>query len=75
MSAFNLWLLCNLAKIRYDRMLDDLERGVDRTQDKVSDGMRKLRKFLRDSEEKGSGWCIIILIIVLMALLLAVILV
>lgn len=56
-------------------MLDDLERNVDRTDDKVSDGMRRLRKFLRDSEEKGSGWCIVILMIVLMCLLLAVILV
>ncbi|KAG2008751.1 hypothetical protein CC2G_014145 [Coprinopsis cinerea AmutBmut pab1-1] len=59
----------------HNEMLDDLEQNVDRTQDKVSDGMRRLRKFLRDSEEKGSGWCIIFLIIVLMALLLAVILV
>lgn len=58
----------------HNEMLDDLERGTDRTQDKVSDGMRKLRKFIRDSEEKGSGWCIIFLIIVLAALLLAVIL-
>ncbi|TEB20621.1 snare protein TLG1/Syntaxin [Coprinellus micaceus] len=59
----------------HNEMLDDLERNVDRTDDKVSDGMRRLRKFLRDSEEKGSGWCIVILMVVLMALLLAVILV
>ncbi|TFK26619.1 hypothetical protein FA15DRAFT_667318 [Coprinopsis marcescibilis] len=58
----------------HNEMLDDLEQNVDRTGDKVNDGMRRLRKFLRDSEEKGSGWCIIILIIVLAALLLAVIL-
>ncbi|KAJ3543949.1 hypothetical protein NMY22_g2956 [Coprinellus aureogranulatus] len=59
----------------HNEMLDDLERNVDKTDDKVSDGMRRLRKFLRDSEEKGSGWCIVFLMIVLMCLLLAVILV
>lgn len=59
----------------HNEMLDDLENNVDRTDGKVSDGMRRLRKFLRDSEEKGSGWCIVILMVVLMALLLAVILV
>ncbi|RXW22035.1 hypothetical protein EST38_g3811 [Candolleomyces aberdarensis] len=59
----------------HNEMLDDLERNVDQTDSKVNDGMRRLRKFLRDSEEKGSGWCIVILMIVLMALLLAVILV
>jgi hypothetical protein len=57
------------------RMLDDLEQNVDKTDTKLSDAMRRLRKFLRDSEEKGSGWCIVILMLVLMALLLAVILV
>lgn len=56
-------------------MLDDLEQNVDKTDTKLSDAMRRLRKFLRDSEEKGSGWCIAILMLVLMALLLAVILV
>ena len=56
-------------------MLTDLEHGVDRTDSKLSDGLRRMRKFLRDSEEKGSGWCIVILMVVLMALLLAVILV
>ncbi|KAJ2925431.1 hypothetical protein H1R20_g11724, partial [Candolleomyces eurysporus] len=59
----------------HNEMLDDLERNVDQTDSKVNDGMRRLRKFLRDSEEKGSGWCIVILMIVLMALLLAIILV
>ncbi|TFK34482.1 t-SNARE [Crucibulum laeve] len=58
----------------HNELLTDLEQNVDRTDNKLSDAMRKMRKFLRDSEEKGSGWCIIILIIVLMALLLAVIL-
>jgi len=56
-------------------MLDDLERGVDRTDSKLSDAMRRMKKFVRQTEETKSGWCIIILIIVLMALLLAVILV
>jgi t-SNARE complex subunit (syntaxin) len=56
------------------RMLDDLEQGVDQTDSKLGDAMRKMRKFLRDSEERGSGWCIVILIIVLMILLIAVIL-
>ncbi|KAF8962623.1 snare protein TLG1/Syntaxin [Flammula alnicola] len=59
----------------HNEMLTDLEQGVDRTDDKLGDAMRRMRKFLRDSEEKGSSWCIIILMIVLMALLLAVILV
>lgn len=56
-------------------MLSDLEANVDKTTTKVDSGMRRLRKFIRDSEEKGSGWCIVILMIVLMALLLAVILI
>ncbi|CAA7267194.1 unnamed protein product [Cyclocybe aegerita] len=59
----------------HNEMLTDLERGVDQSDSKLSDGMRRMRKFLRDSEEKGSSWCIVILMIVLMALLLAVILV
>lgn len=60
---------------QHNEMLDDLEQNVDKTDTKLSDAMRRLRKFLRDSEERGSGWCIVILILVLMALLLAVILV
>ncbi|KAF9010149.1 hypothetical protein BDQ17DRAFT_1421410 [Cyathus striatus] len=59
----------------YFRILTDLERGVDQTDNKLGSAMQKMRKFLRDSEERGSGWCIIILIIVLCTLLLAVILV
>ncbi|KAJ7927545.1 hypothetical protein B0H13DRAFT_2229264 [Mycena leptocephala] len=57
----------------HNEMLDDLERGVDQTDTKLSDAMRRMRKFLRQSEEKGSGWCIIILIIVLTILLLLII--
>jgi len=55
-------------------LLEDLEQNVDHTDTKLSGAMRKMRQFLRDSEERGSGWCIVILIIVLAALLLAVIL-
>lgn len=56
-------------------MLDDLETGVDRTDSKLNDAMRKLRKFARDSEEHGSGWCVVILVVVLMILLLVAILI
>ncbi|KAI0642574.1 t-SNARE [Trametes meyenii] len=56
-------------------MLDDLERGVDHSDAKLSTAMSKMRKFIRQTEETKSGWCIVILIIILMALLLAVILV
>ncbi|KAG1816902.1 t-SNARE [Suillus variegatus] len=58
-------------------MLDDLESNVDRTDFKLSSAMRRMKKFVRDTEGKfePSGWCITILIIVLLALLLAVILV
>lgn len=56
-------------------MLDDLEQNVDRSETKMSVAMRRMRKFLRDSEDSKSNWCIIILVIVLMILLLAVILV
>ena len=56
-------------------MLDDLEQNVDHSETKMSGAMRRMRKFLRDSEESKSNWCIIILIIVLAILLLAVILV
>ncbi|KAI0078303.1 hypothetical protein K474DRAFT_935308 [Panus rudis PR-1116 ss-1] len=56
-------------------MLDDLERGVDRSDAKLSSAMSRMKKFIRETEETKSGWCIVILIIILMALLLAVILV
>ncbi|KAK7044659.1 SNARE domain protein, partial [Favolaschia claudopus] len=59
--------------VEHNEMLDDLERGVDQTDSKLSDAMRRMRKFLRQSEEKGSGWCIVILIIVLTVLLLLII--
>ncbi|KAJ7512676.1 t-SNARE [Mycena galericulata] len=59
--------------VEHNELLDDLERGVDQTDTKLSDAMRRLRKFMRQSEEKGSGWCIIILIIILAVLLLLII--
>ncbi|KAI0720751.1 t-SNARE [Cerioporus squamosus] len=59
----------------HNEMLEDLERGVDTSDAKLSTAMRKMRKFIRQTEETKSGWCIVILIIILMALLLAVILV
>ncbi|KAI9438656.1 t-SNARE [Lactarius indigo] len=58
----------------HNEMLDDLDRSVDRTDSKLSDAMRKMRKFVRETEEKRSGWCIAILIVVLLMLLAAVIL-
>jgi len=32
------------------RMLDDLDHGVDQTDSKLSDAMRRMRKFVRDTE-------------------------
>lgn len=37
------------------RMLDDLERGVDRSDSRLQDAMKKMRKFVRDTE--GSTLC------------------
>ncbi len=34
------------------RMLEDLDRGVDRTDSKLSDAMRRMRKFVREIEGK-----------------------
>jgi len=61
--------------VEHNEMLDDLETGVARSDQKLGDAMKRMRKFLRDTEETKSGWCIIILIIILLALLLAVILI
>ena len=36
-------------------MLDDLEVGVDRTDSKLSDAMRRMRKFIRQTE--GTSCC------------------
>ncbi|KAK7440989.1 hypothetical protein VKT23_016769 [Stygiomarasmius scandens] len=59
----------------HNELLNDLESNVDRTDSRLSDAMKKMKKFVRESEEKGSGWCIVFLIIVLMVLLLVVILI
>jgi len=61
--------------VEHNEMLDDIEQGVDHSGAKLDDAMKRMRKFLRDTEETKSGWCIIILIVILLALLLAVILV
>lgn len=36
-------------------MLDDLDRGVDRTDGKLSGAMRRMRKFIRETE--GQFYC------------------
>ncbi|KAF7316324.1 SNARE domain protein [Mycena indigotica] len=59
--------------LEHNEMLDDLEQGVDRTDTKLNDAMSRMRRFIRQSEEKGSGYCIIILIIILAVLLLLII--
>ncbi|EPQ52214.1 hypothetical protein GLOTRDRAFT_80431 [Gloeophyllum trabeum ATCC 11539] len=59
----------------HNEMLSDLETGVDRTESKLGDAMKRMRKFIRETEETKSGWCVVILTIVLLCLLLAVILV
>jgi len=57
-----------------NELLDDLGRGVDETESKLSGAMKKMQRFIRQTEEKGSGWCISILIIILIILLVAVVL-
>lgn len=44
-------------------MLDDLEVGVDRTDNKLSDAMRRMRKFIRQTE---GNFMISVTVIVLM---------
>ncbi|KAH7887080.1 t-SNARE [Phlebopus sp. FC_14] len=56
-------------------MLDDLERNVDHTDTRLSSAMRKMRRFIRDTEETKSGWCITILVVILIILLVVVIMV
>ncbi|KAF9225935.1 hypothetical protein BS17DRAFT_572032 [Gyrodon lividus] len=60
---------------QHNEMLGDLEQNVDRTDTKLNTAMRKMRKFIRETEETQSGWCISILVVVLLILLVAVILV
>ncbi|KAF8320383.1 hypothetical protein DL93DRAFT_2218269 [Clavulina sp. PMI_390] len=58
-----------------NEMLDDLGQRVDRTEGRLGSAMKRMQKFIRETEETKSGWCIMILIVILCALLLAVILV
>ncbi|KAI0729860.1 syntaxin 6, N-terminal-domain-containing protein [Fomitopsis betulina] len=60
--------------IEHTEMLGDLERGVDHSSSKLDSAMMRMKRFVRQTEETKSGWCIIILIVVLMVLLLLVIL-
>ncbi|KDQ09346.1 hypothetical protein BOTBODRAFT_179056 [Botryobasidium botryosum FD-172 SS1] len=59
----------------HNEMLGDLEANVDRTENKLNGAMKRMQKFIRQTEETKSGWCIGILIVVLFILLLAVIIV
>jgi len=59
----------------HNEMLDEVESGVDGADRKLNEAMGKMRRFLRETEEKRSGWCITILIIILVILLLFIILV
>ncbi|TFY70797.1 hypothetical protein EVG20_g2211 [Dentipellis fragilis] len=53
----------------HNEMLGDLEQGVDQSDTKLSSAMRRMRKFVRQTEETKSGWCIAILIVILVVLL------
>jgi len=55
-------------------MLDDLEANVDSTDSKLQKNLKRLKQFVRETEETKSGWCIGILVVILMVLLLMVIL-
>ncbi|KAL7413481.1 t-SNARE [Mrakia frigida] len=56
-------------------MLEDLSGHVDSTEGRLNKAMKKMGDFMRKSEEKGSGWCILLLIVLLIILLMAVILI
>ncbi|KAG9091843.1 hypothetical protein FS749_016186 [Ceratobasidium sp. UAMH 11750] len=59
----------------HNELLTDLESQVDRSDSKLNSVMKKMKHFIRETEETKSGWCIGILIVILCVLLLAVILV
>ncbi|KAK0490123.1 syntaxin 6, N-terminal-domain-containing protein [Armillaria luteobubalina] len=61
--------------VEHTELLTDLESGVDRTDTKLNNAMGRMRRFIRQSEERGSGWCILVLILVLCILLVVVILI
>lgn len=56
-------------------LLDDLEQNLEHTETKLNKSLRRLQKFVRETEETKSGWCIGILVVILMVLLLMVILI
>lgn len=49
MSVQRSFVILTRSLIR-SRMLDDLDHGVDRTGSKLSDAMRRMRKFVRETE-------------------------
>lgn len=57
MSAFRAPFLRYRADKFPFRMLDDLDRSVDRTDSKLSDAMRKMRKFVREIEGQSVALC------------------
>lgn len=61
--------------VEHTELLTDLESGVERTDSKLNNAMGRMRRFIRQSEERGSGWCILVLILVLCILLVVVILI
>ncbi|KAG7441844.1 uncharacterized protein BT62DRAFT_982664 [Guyanagaster necrorhizus] len=61
--------------VEHTELLTDLESGVDRTDSKLGNAMGRMKRFIRQSEERGSGWCIVVLILVLCILLVVVILI
>jgi len=58
-----------------NELLDDVGQSVDRTDTKLGGAMKRMQKFIRETEETKSGWCITILIIILIILLVIVMLV
>ncbi|KZV92677.1 hypothetical protein EXIGLDRAFT_718128 [Exidia glandulosa HHB12029] len=60
--------------MEHNELLDDLESGVDRAESKLGNAMAQMRRFIRETEETKSGWCIAILMVVLCILLLLVVL-
>ncbi|KAJ1311702.1 hypothetical protein OPQ81_010175 [Rhizoctonia solani] len=58
----------------HNELLSELEANVDRSGSKLDSAMKKMKHFIRETEETKSGWCIGILIVILCVLLLAVIL-
>ncbi|KIY63553.1 hypothetical protein CYLTODRAFT_426011 [Cylindrobasidium torrendii FP15055 ss-10] len=53
----------------HNELLTDLEQDVDSTSGRLESSLRRLRKFARDTEASGSGWCVMGLILILVILL------